>query len=87
MAFTLVSVDLFNGGSLSLKSLGPDVSQNIGVILQEKKLVKVMYCQIRVAKCEAFVDFMERQRADSKDKFATLGCPSGEDNHRQQLQQ
>lgn len=44
MTFTLVSVDLVNGGSLSLKSLGSDVSQNIGVILQEKKLVKVMYC-------------------------------------------
>ena len=62
MTFTLVSVDLVNGGSLSLKSLGSDVSQNIGVILQEKKLVKVMYCQIRVTKCEAFVDFMERLR-------------------------
>lgn len=31
MTFTLVSVDLVNGGSLSLKSPGSDVSQNIGV--------------------------------------------------------
>ena len=43
ITFILVCVDLVNDGSLSLKLLGSDRSQNVGVVPQEKIEVKVMY--------------------------------------------